>query len=573
MKIQNEFLNKPIFGKFKIIKEEGKGSNSIIFSAQNIINKELVALKIQEKTQNIIDLEKEAYYLFKLKGIGMPKILSYGYSGKYKILVEELLGKSLKELFKENENKSKRIRLKDMLLAGLQIIDRIEFIHSKNILHLDIKPNHFLVGNPNNSLIYLIDFCLAKKYRSSRTGKHVKFSKNSYFSGNLKFSSINTMKGIMPSRRDDLESIGYLLIYLYKQKLPWDKVISKNKIEFTQKIFEIKKLIPLKMLCDDLPKEMIEFMKYVRSLKFEEEPKYEYLIKILATTLEKIDRVNDFNLSWINQSLTRRFPIIQNQITFKIIRKKKKSSFSRIINLSSSLKSKIEEKPKRNKYKIISVIKKNINSYDDEENKNIKSINKNKTSFSNSCSLKKNFKFIRIIKNQIINKSDNRHKRNNNNINFKYKLIKLTKNDNNLTDLNTIDSENSLKYNDFLNMPKIYKTSSNNNINNYSFFKEAINSNKSLNIYPKNSKDINIYFGKKNFTPNNSSKYFDLNNLFLRKKKYYNNIDKNNSFLNHNITYNYICLNKFNDLSNRNNEENNIKLSNDIVYIRKYNKL
>ena len=572
MKIQNEFLNKPIFGKFKIIKEEGKGSNSIIFSAQNIINKELVALKIQEKTQNIIDLEKEAYYLFKLKGIGMPKILSYGYSGKYKILVEELLGKSLKELFKENENKSKRIRLKDMLLAGLQIIDRIEFIHSKNILHLDIKPNHFLVGNPNNSLIYLIDFCLAKKYRSSRTGKHVKFSKNGYFSGNLKFSSINTMKGIIPSRRDDLESIGYLLIYLYKQKLPWDKMISKNKIEFTQKIFEIKKLIPLKMLCDDLPKEMIEFMKYVRSLKFEEEPKYEYLIKILATTLEKIDRVNDFNLSWINQSLTRRFPIIQNQITFKIIRKKKKSLFSRIINLNSSLKSKIEEKPKRNKYKIISVIKKNINSYDDEENKNIKSINKNKTSFSNSCSLKKNFKFIRIIKNQIINKSDNRHKRNNNNINFKYKLIKLTKNDNNLTDLNTIDSENSLKYNDFLNMPKIYKTSSNNNINNYSFFKEAINSNKSLNIYPKNSKDINIYFGKKNFTTNNS-KYFDLNNLFLRKKKYYNNIDKNNSFLNHNITYNYICLNKFNDLSNRNNEENNIKLSNDIVYIRKYNKL
>ena len=327
MKIQNEFLNKPIFGKFKIIKEEGKGSNSIIFSAKNIINKELVALKIQEKTQNIIDLEKEAYYLFKLKGIGMPKIISYGYSGKYKILVEELLGKSLKELFKENQNKSKRIRLKDMLLAGLQIIDRIEFIHSKNILHLDIKPNHFLVGNPNNSLIYLIDFCLASKYRSSRTGKHVKFSKNSYFSGNLQFSSINTMKGIMPSRRDDLESVGYLLIYLYKQKLPWDKVISKNKIEFTQKIFEIKKLIPLKMLCEDLPKEMIEFMKYVRNLKFEEEPKYEYLIKILATTLEKIDRVNDFNLSWINQSLTIRFPKNQNQITFKIIRKKKSHRF------------------------------------------------------------------------------------------------------------------------------------------------------------------------------------------------------------------------------------------------------
>ena len=107
-------------------------------------------------------LEKEAYYLYLLKGFGIPKIISYGFSGNYNILIEELLGKSLEQLFQENKNKHKIIRLKDMVMAGIQIIERLEFIHSKNIIHMDIKPNNFVVGNPDSSVIYIFDFGFAK---------------------------------------------------------------------------------------------------------------------------------------------------------------------------------------------------------------------------------------------------------------------------------------------------------------------------------------------------------------------------------------------------------------------------
>ena len=263
-------------------------------------------MKVQNKKQKYGTLEKEAYYLIHLKGIGIPKIISYGFSGKYNILIEELLGKSLEQLFKENSNKPKRIRLKDMIMAGIQIIERLEFIHSKYIIHLDIKPNNFLVGKSNSSLIYIIDFGFAKKYRSSKTGKHIKYSINNHFSGNLKFSTANTMKGIEPSRRDDLESLGYMLIYLFNQELPWDNIKAKNKFLLSQKIFELKNLVSTKLLCKGLPKEMEEYMKYVKSLKFEENPNYYYLNKIMGNMLRKINEINDLNFSWTNDNILRK---------------------------------------------------------------------------------------------------------------------------------------------------------------------------------------------------------------------------------------------------------------------------
>ena len=244
---ENDLINNIIFRKFKILKIIEKGNYSKVFLGNNLINNKFVALKFQEKKQLPECLEKEAYYVFQLKGIGIPKILSYGHYGKYNVLIEELLGKSLEQLFKENQKESKIIKLKDMLMTGIQILDRLKFIHSKCILHLDIKPNNFLVGNPDSSIIYLIDFGFAKKYRSSRTGKHVHFSKNSYFSGNLKYSSTNTMKGIEPSRRDDLESLGYMLIYLYNHDLPWDTMVAKNKYELAKKIYDLKNIIPIKI--------------------------------------------------------------------------------------------------------------------------------------------------------------------------------------------------------------------------------------------------------------------------------------------------------------------------------------
>ena len=326
-KNENKFLNKLIFGKYKIIKRIGIGSNSIIFSGINIKKQELVALKIQEKNGFLNeDIEKEAYYLLQLKGYGIPKMISFGYFGKYSILIEELLGESLEILFKQNKNKEKNIKLKDMAMTGIQLIDRIEYIHSMNILHLDIKPSNFLVGYKNPSLIYIIDFGLSKKYRSSRTGKHILFSKNKYSCGNLKYSSINNMKGIVSSRRDDLESLGYMLIYLYKNQLPWDNMEGKNIHEIATKLFFIKKLIPMKTLCEDLPKEMEEYMIYAKSLKFDEKPNYSYMRKLFEIMLKKISNANDLKFSWINEDLNIRITPIKH------IKKRKCSPYARILN-------------------------------------------------------------------------------------------------------------------------------------------------------------------------------------------------------------------------------------------------
>ena len=124
-------------------------------------------------------MKKEAYFQFMLKGIGIPRVISYGVIPRYNIMVETLLCKTIQQLFKINQNA--QIKMKDLCMVAIQIIDRIQFIHSKNIVHQDIKPENFLVGNPNSSIIYIIDFGLSKKYRSSRTGKHISFSKTKKF--------------------------------------------------------------------------------------------------------------------------------------------------------------------------------------------------------------------------------------------------------------------------------------------------------------------------------------------------------------------------------------------------------
>ena len=327
-KFENKFLNKLIFGKYKINKKIGIGAHSIIFSGININNKELVALKIQKKGFFINEnIEKEAYYLLQLKGYGIPKIISFGHFGKYNILIEELLGESLEDLFKKNKNKEKIIILKDMLITGIQLIDRIEYIHSNNIVHLDIKPSNFLIGYKAPSLIYVIDFGLSKKYKSSRTGKHVAFSKRKYFHGNIKFSSVNNMKGIVSTRRDDLESLGYMLIYLYENKLPWDYSIDAiNIAEMAKKVLYIKKQIPMNALCRNLPKEMTEFMEYIKCLKFDEKPNYNSLKKLFEIMLKKINNVNDLKFSWIKENSNK------GRISTKNITKRKSSPFIRILN-------------------------------------------------------------------------------------------------------------------------------------------------------------------------------------------------------------------------------------------------
>jgi len=297
LKIPNKTdLNKIIFGKYEIIKKIGQNSYSSVFLGKYINKKNYVAIKVQDKNAFVSELEKEAYYQYILRGFGIPKILSFGKNRKYNILVETLLGKTIYEYFTKNKNAN--TKMKDLCMVAIQIIDRIQYIHSKNIIHQDIKPENFLVGNPDTSIIYIIDFGLSKKYRSSRTGKHISFSKNNKFYGTMNFSSINAMKGYQMSRRDDMISIGYMLIYLINGKLPWS-ILEKGKLERFRKILSIKSNTTNEELCKYLPIEFYEYMNYVKSLKFEEKPNYIYLRKLFLSVLDKMNDKYDLKFSWI----------------------------------------------------------------------------------------------------------------------------------------------------------------------------------------------------------------------------------------------------------------------------------
>ena len=302
-------VNRIIFQKYLPIKTIGKSSYSSVFLSKCVKEKKYVAIKIQNKNSITSDLEQEAYYLYLLRGFGIPKIISYGISGNYKVLVEALLGKSIDVLLKKNNDP--KSKMKDICMIAIQIMERIEYIHNKNIIHLDIKPANFLIGNPDDSVIYLIDYGISKKYRSSIKGKHIMFIKKDKFKGTYNFSSINSMECYESSRRDDLISIGYMLIFLIKGELPWSKIKYVQTSERYIKLLNLKKNTTNEELCKNLPSEFCDYIKYVKSLKFQEEPNYLYLKNLFIKVLDKMHETNDLYFSWRKIKLTKKEEQIQ----------------------------------------------------------------------------------------------------------------------------------------------------------------------------------------------------------------------------------------------------------------------
>ena len=252
--MSNDIYNKIIFGKYILSVILGRGSFGLVYKGKNILTGENVAIKLEDYKKMGNNLESETYFLIILKSIGIPEVKSFGICGKYKVLVQTLLGDSLETIF----NKS-NFTLKDVSMIALQLLDRLEFIHSKYVIHRDIKPENLLVDLETKSIIYLIDFGFAKKYRSSRTKKHILFTVPKKLTGTVRYSSVNTLRGVQQSRRDDLESAGYVFIYFaQKGYLPWEGLNITDKLKRYRKIYEIKKNIKPEKLCKGLPKEFSE---------------------------------------------------------------------------------------------------------------------------------------------------------------------------------------------------------------------------------------------------------------------------------------------------------------------------
>ena len=337
---EDKFLkeNPVVFKKYQVKKKLGEGAFGEVYLGQAIENKAYVALKVEPRKIAKPILQSEAFLLYSIAGPGIPAVKSFGKVKNYNVLVEPLLGKSLFDIFAENH---KEMPIEDICLIGKQVIDRIQWIHSKFIVHRDIKPDNFLIGKDDPNVIYLIDFGLSKKYRSSNSGKHIRFGFTGKLTGTVRFASANALRGGEQSRRDDIESIGYMIVYFMKKRLPWQGVTGTRKMERYLKIYKLKKNTSPEDLCEGLPPEMVEYMTYAKKLEFEQEPNYNYLRKLFSKMLKRFHTTNDqLVFSWIklkdlpklknpvNPSSRRESP--QSRIYRKI-----KSSLERERNLSS----------------------------------------------------------------------------------------------------------------------------------------------------------------------------------------------------------------------------------------------
>ncbi|XP_022715176.1 casein kinase 1-like protein 2 isoform X2 [Durio zibethinus] len=265
--------------KYRLGRKIGSGSFGEIYLGTNIQTNEEVGIKLENlKTKHPQLLYESKLYKILQGGTGILNVRWFGVEGDYNVLVMDLLGPSLEDLFNFC---SRKLSLKTVLMLADQMINRVEFVHSKSFLHRDIKPDNFLMGlGKRANQAYIIDFGLAKKYRDTSTHQHIPYRENKNLTGTARYASMNTHLGIEQSRRDDLESLGYVLMYFLRGSLPWQGLKAGNKKQKYEKISEKKVSTSIESLCRGYPTEFASYFHYCRSLRFDDKPDYSYLKRL-----------------------------------------------------------------------------------------------------------------------------------------------------------------------------------------------------------------------------------------------------------------------------------------------------
>ncbi|CCK70817.1 casein kinase I homolog KNAG_0F01490 [Huiozyma naganishii CBS 8797] len=299
---------------YKIGKKIGEGSFGVLFEGVNMINDTPVAIKFEPRKTEAPQL-KDEYRAYKiLSGTpGIPQAYYFGQEGLHNILVIDLLGPSLEDLF---DWCGRRFSVKTVVQCAVQMITLLEDLHSRDLIYRDIKPDNFLVGrqgHPEANNIHLIDFGMAKQYRDPKTKQHIPYREKKSLSGTARYMSINTHLGREQSRRDDMEALGHVFFYFLRGSLPWQGLKAPNNKQKYEKIGEKKRITNVYDLAQGLPIQFGRYLEIVRNLSFEETPDYEGYRRLLLSVLDDLNLSADGEYDWMKLNGGRGYDLTINK--------------------------------------------------------------------------------------------------------------------------------------------------------------------------------------------------------------------------------------------------------------------
>ncbi|POY74368.1 hypothetical protein BMF94_2562 [Rhodotorula taiwanensis] len=285
---------------FRVGRKIGEGSFGVIFEGHNLLNSQTVAIKFEPRKSDAPQLRDE-YRTYKILAgsPGVPQVYYFGQEGLHNVLVIDLLGPSLEDLF---DMCGRKFSIKTVCMTAKQMLTRVQTIHEKNLIYRDIKPDNFLIGRPGTktaNVVHVVDFGMAKQYRDPKTKQHIPYRERKSLSGTARYMSINTHLGREQSRRDDLEALGHVFFYFLRGGLPWQGLKAATNKQKYEKIGEKKQTTPIKELAEGFDEEFAIYLNYVRKLGFEESPDYDFLRELFSKVLKNRGEVDDGVFDWM----------------------------------------------------------------------------------------------------------------------------------------------------------------------------------------------------------------------------------------------------------------------------------